>query len=145
MIDPIYGQVDSRKREWDLPFQCSSAVPNYDDPSPKVLKYDQEKTRHDLVPPEAIEGMAKVLTFGANKYSDRGWEVGMDWGRVYAALQRHVLAWWSGQNLDPETGLSHMSHAACCVAFLQTYEARNIGEDTRPKLPTIKAHGTNFN
>lgn len=141
----ITNDLLARRQEWDLAAKCSSAIPNSDDSSPKALKYDQDKPRYDLVPPEALDGLAKVLTFGAKKYADRNWELGMDWGRVYAALQRHILAWWSGQSRDPETGLSHLHHAACCIAFLQTYEARDIGEDTRPKTPTIKIHAPNLN
>ena len=101
---------------------------------PKVkegVKYDDGKLRMELIPSEMLEELAKVLTFGANKYADRNWEKGMDWGRVYGALLRHLTAWWGGQDKDPETGESHLSHALCCLTFLSTYERRNIGEDTR--------------
>jgi len=57
----------------------------------------------------------------------------MKWGRPYAALRRHMAAWWSGEDNDPETGLSHLSHAACCLAFLVAYEARGVGNDDRPQ------------
>ena len=94
-------------------------------------KDDQEKIRLDLMPPELLTAVGSVLTFGAKKYSDRNWEKGMKWGRVYAALQRHLLAWHSGEEKDPESGMSHLWHAGCCVAFLITYEQRGIGEDDR--------------
>lgn len=96
-------------------------------------KDDADKPRYDLIPPEALDGLTKVLTFGAQKYSDRNWEAGMRWGRVFAALMRHLWAWWRREELDLETGLSHLHHAACCIAFLQTYAARQIGQDDRPK------------
>lgn len=96
-------------------------------------KFDGDKDRYDLIPPEIEEAIAKVLTFGANKYGERNWELGMKWGRSYAALRRHVAAWWKGENLDPETSMSHLWHAACCIAFLVTFEARGIGTDDRPK------------
>ena len=96
------------------------------------VKHDHDKPRYDLIPPEALEGLAQVLTFGAEKYSDRNWEKGMRWGRVFAAVMRHLWAWWMGESLDSETGLSHLHHAACCIAFLQTYEVRKMGADDRP-------------
>ena len=65
---------------------------------------------------------------------DRNWEQGMDWSRVYGALQRHLNAWWGGEHTDPETGKSHLWHANCCMAFLTTYEIRNVGNDDRPVL-----------
>jgi hypothetical protein len=94
-------------------------------------KHDQEKIRMDLVPPEAVEALATVLTFGADKYGDRNWELGMSWGRVFGALMRHMWAWWKGEGVDPETGMSHLWHALCCIAFLVAYEERNIGTDDR--------------
>lgn len=99
-----------------------------------ATKHDGGKLRLDLIPPEAMRELAKVLTFGAGKYGDRNWEAGITWGRVYAALQRHLLAWWSREGGDDETGLSHLSHALCCATFLATYEARGKGLDDRPAL-----------
>jgi hypothetical protein len=96
-------------------------------------KFDAEKARFDLIPPEIEEAIAQVLTFGAAKYGDRNWELGMDWGRVYAAMRRHMNAWWGGEDKDPETGMPHTWHAACCIAFLTAFEARGVGTDDRPK------------
>jgi len=96
------------------------------------VKFDSGKARYDLVPPEVEEAIAKVLTFGAAKYGDRNWELGMKWGRPYAALRRHMAAWWGGEDKDPETGMPHTWHAACCIAFLVAFEARDSGTDDRP-------------
>lgn len=68
-----------------------------------------------------------------DKTGERNWEQGMAWGRPFAALMRHMWAWWRGDDKDPETGLSHLWHAACCLAFLIAYEARGAGKDDRPK------------
>ncbi len=95
-------------------------------------KDDAAKPRYDLLPPEFLEGTAAVLTYGAAKYAPRNWENGMAWGRVFAALMRHMWAWWRGQKFDPESGLPHLSHAACCIAFLMAFEARGAGKDDRP-------------
>lgn len=99
-------------------------------------KYDAGKVRMDLLPPELLTAVGTILTFGAEKYDDRNWEKGMDWGRVYGALLRHLNAWWAGADADPETGESHLWHAGCCLAFLITYEQRGIGTDTRNKIKT---------
>lgn len=97
------------------------------------IKFDDEKIRYDLLPPELLEGTANILTFGAKKYGDRNWEKGMNWGRVFGAMMRHMWAWWRGEACDQETGKSHLWHASCCLAFLMAYEARQIGTDDRPK------------
>lgn len=97
------------------------------------VKHDDSKARYDLIPPELLETVARVLTFGATKYGERNWEKGMSWGRVFAALMRHMWVWWRGEARDAETGYSHLWHAACCIAFLITYETRGVGTDDRSK------------
>ena len=95
-------------------------------------KDDTGKLPYDLLPPELLEATATVLQFGANKYSARNWEKGMAWSRCFAALMRHMWAWWRGDKADPETGFSHLWHAACCLAFLIAFEQRKAGTDDRP-------------
>lgn len=95
-------------------------------------KFDTEKIRTDLLPPDSLLSIAEILTFGANKYGDRNWEKGMDWSRVYGALLRHLFAWWMNKGPDKETGKSHLSHAGCCIMFLLAYEKRGVGKDNRP-------------
>jgi hypothetical protein len=94
-------------------------------------KADETKPRMDLIAPEIQTALAEILTFGAKKYADRNWEKGMKWGRCFGALMRHMWAWWAKEPADPETGKSHLWHAACCLMFLIAYEARNVGEDDR--------------
>ena len=84
-----------------------------------------------------MEGTSQVLAFGAKKYAAWNWYKGMAWGRVFGALNRHLWAWWwakawGNDGTDPETGLSHLWHAGCCLAFLMTYEAEKLGTDNRP-------------
>jgi len=83
------------------------------------MKFDQEKPRLDLVEPSFLLGLADVLTYGARKYAPNNWREGIDASRLYAALQRHLLAFWQGEDIDPESGLPHLSHAACELMFLQ--------------------------
>ena len=101
-------------------------------------KYDQEKSRMDLLAPDVLEGLASILTYGATKYEPRNWEKGMHWGRVYAAAFRHLLAFWNGEDLDSESGLPHIDHALCCIMFLSAYHKRRIGIDDRSQLSNFK-------
>lgn len=102
-----------------------------------IKKNDSNKTRYELIPPELLEQTARVLTLGAKKYSDRDWEQGAEWSRYFGALQRHLWAWWRGDEFDPETGESHLAHAACCLSFLVAYEQRAVGTDDRPNKVKI--------
>ena len=86
-------------------------------------KDDQEKNRLDLIEPEFIEGVGKVLTFGANKYEPNNWQkVEYAEDRYYAAALRHLIAWRKGEKTDPESGISHLDHVACNIMFLQHFE-----------------------
>lgn len=105
-------------------------------------KYDESKVRTDLLPTNPLMDIAKVLTFGARKYNDRNWEKGIAWNRVYGALQRHLFAWWNGQDLDPETGLSHLAHAGCCIVFLLEFEKTHRELDNRPNSARAKPETT---
>lgn len=86
-------------------------------------KNDQSKNRLELIPPEVISAIGAGLTYGANKYNDDNWREGISYRRVYGALQRHLQAFWSGENIDSESGLPHLYHAACNLTFLITFES----------------------
>lgn len=99
------------------------------------LRYNEGKPRYDLVPPEMVHGYAEVATMGAKKYAPRNWELGMNWMETCgAALLRHFFAWSRGEDLDPESGLSHMKHVLWNAAALVTYQERGVGTDDRKKV-----------
>lgn len=105
----------------------------YDVPPGEARKSSESaaKPRLDLVPWPAVEQIAEVLTYGAAKYDDNNWARGARWGRYFAALCRQLFAWWGGENLDPESGLSHLAHAGCCLLFLMSYQRNGWGTDDR--------------
>jgi hypothetical protein len=82
------------------------------------IKYDQEKPNMALLPAAPLESVAAVLTFGAKKYAAHNWRGGIAYSRLVAAALRHIFAFLRGENNDPESGLSHLSHAVCCLLFL---------------------------
>lgn len=87
-------------------------------------KHDGGKARTDLVPPEGVEAVADVLGFGAKKYSANSWQALKDGpDRYYGAALRHLLAWRKGEVLDPESGRSHLAHAATNLFFLIWFDA----------------------
>lgn len=96
-----------------------------------AIKYDQDKIRMDLLPIGPLTEIAKVLTFGATKYSDENWRQGFSYKRVYGALLRHTFLWIRGEDKDPETGLSHMAHAGCCILFILEFILHGTGKDDR--------------
>lgn len=98
-----------------------------------ALKYNDGKTPYELMPTYALEQIALVLKHGAAKYEPRNWEKGMPWSKCAGSLLRHVFAWLSGQDMDKESGLHHMAHAACETMFLLEYFRSGKGSDDRVK------------
>jgi hypothetical protein len=84
------------------------------------VKHDAGKLPMSLIPPIAIEEMATVLGYGAKKYAPHNWRsVGDDWeDRYMSAALRHMMAHMRGERCDTESGISHLAHALCNLAFL---------------------------
>lgn len=88
-------------------------------------KFDGGKLRYGLTPPLAFAEMVKVLTFGAEKYEPDNWKkVPESKTRYFDALERHVWAWKMGEQIDPESGIHHLAHAMCCLAFLYEHDVK---------------------
>lgn len=89
-----------------------------------AIKFDGDKPRMDLLDAYAIEQLAQVLTFGAQKYASHNWRKGISKSRLLAAAFRHLFAYLRGEDKDRESGLSHVAHAMCCCMFLLGLEHR---------------------
>ncbi len=82
-------------------------------------KFDGDKARFDLIPLLALEGAAKVMGFGAEKYGPWNWlAVDNAEERYLAALLRHLAMHQAGELIDPESGQKHIDHALCNMLFL---------------------------
>lgn len=94
--------------------------------------------RYDLIPVGPLAAVAHHYGVGAAKYEDRNWEKGYDWSLSYAALHRHLAAFWSGTEIDDDPTLAAPSlHLAAVVfhafALLQfSAEDRYADFDDRP-------------
>lgn len=93
------------------------------DKTKEAVKHDDGKADWSLVPFESLEGMVKVLEFGAQKYAGWNWTTngGFSYMRVFRSCLRHLFAWARGEDLDPESGLSHIHHAMCNLLFISHY------------------------
>lgn len=82
------------------------------------IKHDSDKPKLDLIPAELLEEVGKVLSFGAKKYNRGNWCKGINYSRLIAAAMRHLNEYNKGVDIDPESNLLHVSHAATNLAFL---------------------------
>lgn len=82
-------------------------------------KHDSGKPLMGAVPPNALLAVAKVLTFGAEKYGRDNWrQVESAETRYLDAALRHINAYQRGEAADPESGESHLAHAVCSLMFM---------------------------
>lgn len=84
-----------------------------------------KKLRYDLVPVE-FDDVALILENGSEKYGERAWEEGKNFEKEsnIASIKRHISAYRSGNELDKESGLNHLLHAATRLLMQYTIDKR---------------------
>lgn len=82
----------------------------------------------------ALDALAEVYGYGAQKYANRNWERGYAWELSISACYRHLRAFRAGQEDDPESKLPHLAHALFHVLALLTFLEYNLGTDDRSEL-----------
>jgi len=96
-------------------------------------KNDNGKPSVTLIPHEAIMGMAKALSYGANKYGRHNFRAGIEYSRLADACMRHLLAYMDGEDIDIESGNNHVFHALASLAMLAYMDANRPDMDDRYK------------
>jgi hypothetical protein len=86
-------------------------------------RYNDDKPKLSMVleMPNAVEGVARVLEYGARKYARNNYKKGMPWTEVADSLLRHLTAFLEGGDDDPESGLPHVDHLLCNAMFLAEF------------------------
>ena len=88
--------------------------------------------RYDLIPVTPLRVLAEHYGRGEAKYPARNWEQGYDWSKSFAAMQRHLWAFWNGEDLDAETGSPHLAAAAWHCFALMEWGTTHPEKDDRP-------------
>ncbi|MBM4707884.1 hypothetical protein GS982_01590 [Rhodococcus hoagii] len=116
--------------------------------------------RPSLIPTYPFMELARHYGVGAEKYTERdeagnvtheggnNWRAGYEWSKSYDAMIRHANAFWGGEDLDPETGTSHLSavawHAFTLLEFTQSHPEfddryKAPVPDPEPEPPSLRA------
>ena len=107
-------------------------------------KDDNGKLRWDLLPLDVVEKLVEIYEFGANKYEENSWRtIENGYKRCRAALFRHLAAYDKGERVDPESGKSHLAHAAwnaLSMVYFAERERDEIEEWLSAK-PSSKPYG----
>lgn len=91
----------------------------------KALRFNSGKLDLTYCPYSIKHAVAAVFSLNSEKqggkYPDNNWRKGLPYMSVIASLERHMEAFKSGENYDPESQLPHLWHAACNLAMLIEY------------------------
>ncbi|QQP96530.1 dATP/dGTP diphosphohydrolase domain-containing protein [Lysobacter enzymogenes] len=79
----------------------------------------------------ALAGAARVLEFGATKYSRANWRKGLKHTEVADCLSRHLAAYLAGEDRDEESGELHIDHVLVNALFLAEVARTHPGLDDR--------------
>lgn len=86
-----------------------------------------------FIPPAVILEEARVMALGGAKYGRFNWnEKPVDATTYYDAAFRHLAAWYTGQDNDPESGASHLAHARACLGIILDSQMHGTLIDDRP-------------
>ena len=119
------------KQEWeDETIVYHSPKQGYPDDNPKTA-FGEKKPKMSDTPTVGLVEMGKVFTMGAGKYGRFNWRQHAVSSTVYYdAAQRHLFAWFNGEDTDPESGLSHLAHVmACCNIILDAGEKNKLNDN----------------
>lgn len=99
----------------------------------ETIKHDQGKPDFTLIPQAALEEIAKVFTYGAEKYGVFNYSFGTNYRRYVAAANRHINSWLRGNNIDT-IGTNHLSNAAASLMMVLDNQLTKKGIDDRNKV-----------
>lgn len=126
---------ENRKTD-NKPKDSAGPTPNpFGKKTDHALRYNEGKSRVDQIPAEALLEVGRVSTYGVEKYGLYNWQKGQPWGNCIGAALRHIYHFMRGEDIDPESGIHHLAHAAWNLLALIWYQKKGLGEDDRIKAP----------
>lgn len=86
---------------------------------PGFTKHDGAKPPMGNLPWRALLAVREVMSYGASKYGEDNWRRASpaEVDRYIHAAFRHLIAHQMGHDTDPESGHSHIAHAATSLLF----------------------------
>jgi hypothetical protein len=92
-----------------------------------------KKVPFSLIPENVLGEVGLSFLEGSLKYGSNNWKCAGVRASVYIdALRRHLASWWNGQDIDPDSGLSHIVKAIACLIILRDSMLIGNWTDDRP-------------
>lgn len=120
LVDPA-GLADERR-----------STPDIKDSNPKDA-IGSRKVPFGTVPQQVVAEVGLAFLEGAVKYGRHNYRaIGVRSSVYYDATHRHLGAWWEGQDIDPKSGLHHITKAIASLVVLRDAMIQGKCEDDRP-------------
>lgn len=92
-----------------------------------------QKAPFSVLPTPVLVEAALGLAEGALKYGRHNYRaIGVRNSVYYDATLRHLMAWWEGEDIDPESGLPHLAKAISSLMVLRDAQIHGKCTDDRP-------------
>jgi hypothetical protein len=86
-----------------------------------------------VVPANVLLELSVAMTEGAAKYGRHNWrKAGVRASVYYDAAMRHLMCWWEGEDIDPDSGLSHVTKAIASLTVLRDAQMQGMWTNDRP-------------
>lgn len=97
-----------------------------------------KKVPTSTIPTGPMLEVGLAMMEGARKYGRHNYRVaGVRASVYYDAANRHLDAFWEGQDIDPDSGIHHLSKAMACLMVLRdSMLMGNWVDDRPPQYPT---------
>ena len=124
---PTYQRTANYSPDEILNMQNLQNTPH--NPQTGSIKNDTDKFDPSMLTIELVELLSRVRMFGAKKYARNNFKIsGFKYTRSCAAALRHIFQFLNGEDLDPESGLSHLGHAVASLEHC-IYDIKNHPEN----------------
>ena len=91
------------------------------------------KAPMSTVPANVLAEIGVAMLEGASKYGRHNFRVvGVRGSVYYDGVMRHLMAWWEGEDLDPDSGMSHVTKAITSLVVLRDAMMQGKFTDDRP-------------
>jgi hypothetical protein len=91
------------------------------------------KAPMSTVPANVLAEIGVAMLEGSVKYGRHNYRAaGVRASVYYDALMRHLMSWWEGEDMDPDSGMNHITKALSCLVVLRDAQMQQMYTDDRP-------------
>jgi hypothetical protein len=115
----------------------TSAPPEVKDKASKLTNPKDivgvRKAPMSTVPANVLAEIGVAMLEGSVKYGRHNYRAaGVRSSVYYDAVMRHLMAWWEGEDIDPDSSMNHITKALSCLTVLRDAQMQGMCTDDRP-------------